>query len=34
MKYKPAYKYWLHLQAMILEEEGKNQEAIGVNLRP
>ncbi len=28
MKYKPAYKYWLHLQAMILEEEGKNQEAI------
>jgi serine/threonine protein kinase/tetratricopeptide (TPR) repeat protein len=28
MNYKPAYKYWLHLLAMILVEEGKNQEAI------
>jgi serine/threonine protein kinase/tetratricopeptide (TPR) repeat protein len=27
MNYKPAYKYWLHLRAWILAEEGKNQEA-------
>jgi tetratricopeptide (TPR) repeat protein/tRNA A-37 threonylcarbamoyl transferase component Bud32 len=25
--YKPAYKYWLHLRAWILAEEGKTQEA-------
>jgi tetratricopeptide (TPR) repeat protein len=27
MNYKPAYKYWLHLLAWILAEEGKSQEA-------
>jgi serine/threonine protein kinase/tetratricopeptide (TPR) repeat protein len=27
MNYKPAYKYWLHLRAWILAEEGKVQEA-------
>jgi serine/threonine protein kinase/Tfp pilus assembly protein PilF len=28
MDYKPAYKYWLHLLAWILAEEGNDQEAI------
>jgi len=27
MNYKPAYKYWLHLLARVLAEEGKIQEA-------
>jgi serine/threonine protein kinase/tetratricopeptide (TPR) repeat protein len=27
MNYKPAYKYWLHLQARILAEEGQTKEA-------
>jgi len=27
MNYKPAYKYWLHLLAWILAEEGRNEEA-------
>jgi predicted Zn-dependent protease len=27
MNYKPAYKYWLHLQAWVLAEEGRNEEA-------
>ncbi len=27
MNYKPAYKYWLHLQAWILAEEGRYAEA-------
>lgn len=27
MNYKPAYKYWLHLRAWILAEEGKIQDA-------
>jgi tetratricopeptide (TPR) repeat protein len=27
MNYKPAYKFWLHLLARILAEEGKNQQA-------
>jgi predicted Zn-dependent protease len=27
MNYKPAYKYWLHLQARLLAEEGQTQEA-------
>jgi eukaryotic-like serine/threonine-protein kinase len=28
MNYKPAYKYWLHLLAKILAQEGRNQEAV------
>lgn len=27
MNYKPAYKYWVHLLARVLAEEGRNQEA-------
>jgi tetratricopeptide (TPR) repeat protein len=27
MNYKPAYKYWIHLLARVLAEEGRNQEA-------
>ncbi len=27
MNYKPAYKYWLHLHAAVLAQEGKRQEA-------
>jgi len=27
MNFKPAYKYWLHLQARIFAEEGRTQEA-------
>ncbi len=27
INYKPAYKYWLHLHAWILAEEGRNEEA-------
>lgn len=30
MNYKPAYKYWLHLNARVLAEEGKSQEAAAV----
>jgi tetratricopeptide (TPR) repeat protein len=29
MNYKPAYKYWKHLLARVLAEEGKFQEAAG-----
>jgi tetratricopeptide (TPR) repeat protein len=27
MNYKPAYKYWLHLRALVLAEEGRVEEA-------